>query len=208
MIKTGDKVLITGSVRDEKLMENIAIETMKAGGQPMISLASDSLARRSYDEVPASYDTLPPALGLAIVKAFDVQIFVDVGEADDILAGVPQARQAACAKAGEPVTQAFFQSGMRFVNLGNGQYPTANLSRRLGVPQSELASAFWKGAGVPAQTLRTKGEAMRATFVDAKSVTLTHPNGTNLGLRVLQVTQSGDTGRKQESRRTKENGSK
>ena len=78
MIKTGDKVLITGSVRDEKLMENIAIETMKAGGQPMISLASDSLARRSYDEVPASYDTLP-ALGLAIVKAFDVQIFVDVG---------------------------------------------------------------------------------------------------------------------------------
>lgn len=180
MIKTGDKVLITGSVRDEKLMENIAIETMKAGGQPMISLASDSLARRSYDEVPASYDTLAPTLGLAIVNAFDVQIFVDVGETDDILAGVPQARQAARAKAGEPVTQAFFQSGMRFVNLGNGQYPTANLSRRLGVPQSEVASAFWKGASVPAQTLRTKGEAMRATFVDAKLVTLTHPNGTNL----------------------------
>jgi aminopeptidase len=180
MIKTGDKVLITGSVRDEKLMENIAIETMKAGAQPMISLTSDSLTRRSYDEVPASYDTLPPTLDLAIVNTFDVQIFVDVAETDDALAGVPQGRRAARAKAGEPVTQAFFQRGIRFVNLGNGQYPTANLSRRLGVPQSELASAFWKGAGVPAQTLRTKGEAMRARFVDAKSITLTHPNGTNL----------------------------
>src|SRR5437867_2692753 len=37
MVKTGDKVLITGSVRDAALMEDIAIETMKAGGQPMIA---------------------------------------------------------------------------------------------------------------------------------------------------------------------------
>ena len=136
MVKTGDKVLITGSVRDETLMEHIAIETMKAGGQPMISLASDNLTRRSFDEVPAIYDTLPPTLGLAIVNTFDVQISLDVGEADDILLGVPQGRQAARAKANEPVNQAFFQRNVRLVNLGNGQYPTAALSRRLGVPQS------------------------------------------------------------------------
>ena len=184
MIKTGDKVLITGSVRDATLMEHIAIETMKAGGQPLISLASDSLTRRSYDEVPPSYDTLPPALGLAIINTFDAQIFVDVGEADDILAGVSQARRAARAKANEPVTQAFFQRNVRFVNLGNGQYPTATLSRRLGVPQSELASTFWKGAGVPAQTLRANGEVVRTTFAGAKLVTLTHPNGTNLTFSV------------------------
>lgn len=180
MVKTGDKVLITGSVRDETLMEHIAIEVMKAGGQPMISLASERLFRRSYDEVPASYDTLPPTLDLAIVNTFDVQILVDVGEADDILAGVPQARRAARAKAGEPVTQAFFQRNARLVNLGNGLYPTATLSRRLGVPQSELATTFWKGAGVPAQTLRTSGEAVRTTFAGSKMVTLTHANGTNL----------------------------
>ena len=184
MIKTGDKVLITGSVRDETLMEHIAIETMKAGGQPMISLASDNLARRSYDEVPPSYDTLPPTLDLAIVNTFDVQILLDVGEADDVLAGVPQARRAARAKTNEPVIQAFFQRNVRLVNLGNGQYPTATLSRRLGVPQSQLATTFWKGAGVPAQTLRANGEAVRATFAGAKLVALTHPNGTNLTLSV------------------------
>src|SRR5262249_39822497 len=134
------------------LMEHIAIETMKAGGQPMISLGSERLQRRSFDEVPASYDTLPPMLMLAIVGAFDVQIALDVGESDDILAGVPQERQAARAKAFQPVVQAFLQRNVRLVNLGNGLYPTATLSRRLGVPQPELASAFWKGAGVPAQT--------------------------------------------------------
>jgi leucyl aminopeptidase (aminopeptidase T) len=184
MVKTGDKVLITGSVRDETLMEHIAIETMKAGGQPMISLESEKLARRSFDEVPASYDTLPPTLGLALVNTFDVQILVDVGEADGILAGVPAGRRAARAKANEPVNQAFFQRNVRLVNLGNGQYPTATLSRRLGVSQSELASTFWKGASVSAQTLRTNGEAVRSTFAGAKLVTLTHPNGTNLTFSV------------------------
>jgi len=180
MVKTGDKVLITGSVRDEALMEDIAIETMKAGGQPMISLASDKLTRRSFDEVPASYDTLSPTLNLALVNTFDVQIVVDVGEADDVLLGVPQARRAARAKANEPVNQAFFRRNVRLVNLGNGLYPTEALSRRLGMTQTELASTFWKGASVPAQTLRSNGEAVRTSLAGAKRVTLTHPNGTNL----------------------------
>jgi leucyl aminopeptidase (aminopeptidase T) len=184
MVKTGDKVLIAGSVRDEKLMEHIAIETMKAGGQPMISLASDSLTRRSYDEVPASYDSLPATLNVALINMFDVQIQLDVGEAEDLLSGVPQSRQAARAKANEPATQAFFERNVRLVNLGNGLYPTATLSRRLGVPQPELASTFWKGASVPAQTLRTNGETVRTAFAGAKQVTLTHPNGTNLTFAV------------------------
>lgn len=180
MVKTGDKVLITGSVRDEALLENIAIETMKAGGQPLISLTSDKLIRRSYDEVPSSYDALPPTLNLALINTFDVQIALDVGEPSGVLAGVPQSRQAARAKANEPVNEAFYKRNTRFVNLGNGQYPTATLSRTLGVPQTEIASAFWKGASVSPQTLRTSGEAVRAKFAGARQVTLTHPNGTDL----------------------------
>lgn len=180
MVKTGDKVLITGSVRDAALMEDIAIETMKAGGQPMIALGSERLTRRSYDEVPVSYDTLEPALDLAIVNTFDVQIAVDIGEAEGLLAGVPQARRTARAKAAEPVTQAFFRRNVRFVNLGNGLYPTATFARRLGTPQSQVATAFWKAAGVPAPTLRLKGEALRGSFVDAKQIRLTHRNGTDL----------------------------
>ena len=180
VVKTGDKVLIIGSIRDATLLEHIAIETMKAGGQPLISLASDKLTRRSFDEVPASYDSLPDTLTLALVNTFDVQISVDVSESDDVLAGVSQARQAERAKASQPATEAFFRRNVRSVNLGNGQYPTAALAQRLGVPQCELASTFWRGAGVPADTLRAKGEAARASLAGAKQITLTHPNGTNL----------------------------
>jgi len=105
MVKQHDKVLITGSVRDAQLMEDIAIEAMKVGAEPLITLSSERMARRSYDEVPAIYDTLTPALGRAIVSTFDVQIAVDVGESEGLLAGVPRVRRTARAKAGEPVTK-------------------------------------------------------------------------------------------------------
>ena len=42
-VATGDKVVVTGSVRDAALMEHVAIETMKAGGQPLIVLSSERL---------------------------------------------------------------------------------------------------------------------------------------------------------------------
>jgi leucyl aminopeptidase (aminopeptidase T) len=184
MIKAGDKVIITGSVRDDKLMEHVAIETMKAGGHPVITLTSDSLARRSFDEVPASYDSLTPALDLALVNMMDVQIVIDSDESDLALSGVSQQRRAARAKAYEPVQQAFLQRSVRAVNLGNGLYPTANLSRRLDVPQAALVDAFWKAAGVPAQTLRARGEGLRSTIAAARSLTLTHPNGTHLTFAV------------------------
>ena len=56
MVKPGDKVLINGSLRDAALLEDIAIEVMKVGGHPLITLSSDRLLRRSFDEVPARFD--------------------------------------------------------------------------------------------------------------------------------------------------------
>ncbi len=71
---------------------------MKAGGQPIIMVFSEQLGRRSYDEVPASYDSQPQTLLMALVNTFDVQLSVDVGESENIMAGCrpresPHARQ-------------------------------------------------------------------------------------------------------------------
>jgi leucyl aminopeptidase (aminopeptidase T) len=138
------------------------------------------MARRSFDEVPVSYDTITPTLGVALVNVIDAQIVVEVGETEDLMAGVPEGRRAARAKAGEPLNRAILQRGLRLVNLGNGLYPTATLARRLGIPKAQLETIFWKGASVSPQTIRTNAEALRRRFVDAKQITLTHPNGTNL----------------------------
>ena len=180
LIKPGDRVLITGSVRDATLMEDAAIEVSKLGGQPLIAIGSDRLARRSYDDVPATFDGAPPTLGLALASVFDVQMSVDVGETDSVLAGVPAARIAARAKAGLPVGQAFLKRNVRSVSLGNGLYPNAQTASRLGVPQSALADMFWRSTAVAPSVLRATGDSVRAALAAAKTITITAANGTNI----------------------------
>lgn len=184
MVKAGDRVLVTGSVRDIALLEDIAVEARKVGAHPLITISSDRLVRRSYDEVPPKFDNVMSPVDMMLVNNFDVQIAVDVNESEGLLAGVPVARRTARAKAGEPVTEAYFRRNIRLVSLGNDLYPTVALSRRLGVPQTALASAFWRAASVTPASLRTKGEALRRTFAGDGVVTVTAPNGTNFSVRV------------------------
>jgi len=94
------------------------------------------------------------------------------------------ARRVARNKAAQPINEAFYKRNIRSVNLGNGLYPTATLSRRIGVPQANLAIAFWRAAAVSPTSLRARGNALRQTFANGKVVTLTAPNGTNISFRV------------------------
>ena len=184
LVKQGDKVLVNGSVRDAALLEDIAVEVMKAGGHPLITIRSDRLVRRSYDEVPARFDNVTSPVAKLLVDEFDVQINVDVGENEAVLAGVPMSRRTARSKAEQPINDAFFRRNVRSVNLGNGLYPTVTLSRRLGVNQSDLASAFWRASAVSPASLRARANTLRQAFSNAQVVTLTSPNGTNISFRV------------------------
>src|SRR5256886_11432766 len=149
MLREGQSVLISGSVRDAGLMEDLAIEARKAGAQPMLAISSERLIRRSYDEVPAKYDAQEPKLDLAVAKLFDALIAIDVAETEGLLAGVPAERLAARAKAGAPVNEAFLERNVHLVNLGNGLYPTATLAKRLGITQARPATGFWGAGAVP-----------------------------------------------------------
>ncbi len=184
MVQRGDKVVVTGGVRDWALLQDIAVETMKAGGQPLIAMGSDQLNRRSYDEVPVSYDSLPQTLNIGLVNLFDVQIVVEASDSDNVMAGVPAARIAMRNKVGTPVGLAFLRRGIRVADLGNGLYPTAQLATRLGRPQAEVADAFWKAVAVPPDSIRARGTALRTALGAGKRVTLTAANGTNISFAV------------------------
>ncbi len=180
MVAPGDRVLISGSVRDQQLLHELLIESMKLGGQPLITLYSQQLGRRSYDEVPASFDKDPPTFDIALANATDVQLSVEVTETEGVMAGVPAVRMAARAEAAQPVNEIFLKRGVRLVNLGNGIYPTAAVAQRLGMSQAEVSAVFWKAASVPPQTLRAKGDALLAAMAGARELTLSSANGTQL----------------------------
>jgi leucyl aminopeptidase (aminopeptidase T) len=180
MVKEGDKVLINGSIRDNALLEELAVETMKLGASPLIAVWSDKLSRRSYDEVPAAFDSKPPALELALLNVYDVQLSIESAESEHVLAGVPATRIAARDKANVPLNAAYLKRGIRAVNLGNGLYPTAAAAARFGTSQAELAAIFWKAAMVAPDTLRASGEAIRAALAGVKQLTLSGANGTKI----------------------------
>jgi aminopeptidase len=184
LVRQGDKVLITGSVRDATLLEDIAVEAMRVGASPLITISSDRLTRRGYSEVPASYDNITSPVDMLLVENFDVHISVDVGESESLLADVAIERRTVRAKAAQPVNDAYFKRTVRVVNLGNGLYPTVALARRLAVPPAAASAAFWRAASVSPALLRGKGEALRQAFNGRKTVTLTAPNGTNITLGV------------------------
>src|SRR2546428_10349238 len=157
MLQEGQSVLITGSVRDAGLMEDLAIEAQKVGAQPLLAISSERLIRRSYDEVPAKYDAQEPKVDLAVAKLFDAQIAIDFGETEGLLAGVPPERLAARAKAGAPGDEGFLQHNGHLVNLGDGLYPTATLAKRLGGTQTRLATGFWGAVALPPERIQAPG---------------------------------------------------
>ncbi len=194
MLQEGQSVLITGSVRDAGLMEDLAIEARKAGAQPLLVISSERLLRRSYDDVPAKYDAQQPKVDLAVAKLFDAQIAIDFGETEGLLAGVPPERLAARGKAFAPVNEVFLKRNVHFVNLGNGLYPTATLAKRLGITQARLATGFWRAVAVPPERIQAAGEQLRTAFATGGTVQLTHPNGTNLTFDVTGRTPTISTG--------------
>src|SRR5207247_8828796 len=64
MLKEGQTLLISGSVRDLPLMEDLAVEAQKIELQPMRSLWSERVIRRSYDEVPHEFGGQQATVGM------------------------------------------------------------------------------------------------------------------------------------------------
>jgi aminopeptidase len=178
-VKEGEIVLVSGSARDNELVDNIVIEVEKVGGHVLRELNDEALSKRSYTEVPEEFDSKEPKLGLALARIVNVTINVDSTETDGLFADIPATRRAARAKAGAPVGKAFRDAKVRSVNIGNDLYPTEWRAKRFEMPVDAFAKLFWEGVNIDYTTLQAAGEKAR-TALAGKEMEITHPNGTSL----------------------------
>ena len=178
-VKEGEVVLVSGSIRDLDLLENIATEILKVGGQPLLTMDSEKVTKNSYTEVPEKYDSHEPKIGMALARTINVAINVDSTQTENLLADVPPARLAARAKAGTPVGEEFRKNKIRSVNIGNDLYPTEWRAKRFDMPVDGFAKLFWDGLNIDYTSLQATGEKARAALA-GKEIEITHPNGTNL----------------------------
>ncbi len=183
-IKAGEKVIISGRLTDMALLESIAVEVRKKGAFPIVSVGSDELARRMYDEVPAALDSQTDGFSLALAQIVDATISIESMQNPALFADASPERMMARGKAGMPVFEAFMKRGVKQVSLGNGLFPTEATAKQYGMSVDELSKTFWAGVNVDYKALQARGAKIKGVFESGKQVRVTHPNGTDLSFGI------------------------
>jgi leucyl aminopeptidase (aminopeptidase T) len=183
-IAEGEVVLISGQAHDAEFLEDLAVAVRAAGAFPLLEHGSDRLSRRLFFDVPAKYDAQRNTLGLKLAEMIDVNIILADSLSEDLMAGADPARVAARGKAGEEVVNAFLEKGVRFVEIGNGFYPTPWRARRYGMEEGELARAFWNSLGADASELRAQAGALKARLAGGRELHIVDAAGTDLRVRI------------------------
>jgi leucyl aminopeptidase (aminopeptidase T) len=178
-VAEGDIVLIAGIDEDLPLLEDIAIEVQKAGAHPLVTVSTPEFPRRTYDEVPAKYDSNTPELNIKLAEVIDVFISTESGEGRT-MKGVAPERMAARAKAFAPVGQLMTRRNVRSVALGNGLYPNEERAEQFGISREELAGLMYGGVDADYAQLQSTGEQVRKTLAAGRELRITSADGTDL----------------------------
>ncbi len=183
-VKEGEIVLVTGRTRDCHLLENIAVEVRRVGAFPLVLYSSDRLSQRLFFDVPAKFDSQTDTMAMKLAGITDVVISLGNSSSENLFEGADPARLAARARADEPIGQAFLKNNVRTVEVGNNMYPTPWRAARYGMTEDELAKAFWSGVNLDYSQLQTRGQQVRSAIAAGNEIHITHPNGTDLKMRV------------------------
>jgi leucyl aminopeptidase (aminopeptidase T) len=178
-VAEGDIVLISGIDEDLPLLEEVAIEVQKAGAHPLVTVNTPEFGRRTYDEVPAKYDSQTPELNLKLAEIIDVFIITESFEGRT-MKGVSPERMAARGKAFAPVGKLMTKRNVRSVALGNGLYPNEERAEQFGISREELARLMYGGVDADYAQLQSTGEQIRKTLAAGKELRITSADGTDL----------------------------
>jgi aminopeptidase len=183
-IKEGEIVAVFGSVRDNELLEDIAVNIRKQGAFPIVMIGSDRMARRMFTEVPAKYDAQTPESDLKFSGFINAFINVETNENPGLLADIAPERFVTINKAYEPVNEMMKKRNVKGIYLGNGLYPTEAKAKQFGVTLNELTDMFWNGVNVDYPKLEATGKSVKSILTAGKEVHITNPNGTDLKVRI------------------------
>jgi aminopeptidase len=183
-IKRGELVLVSGGTQDQELLENIAVHVRRLGAFPLVTLNSDRLTKRLFFDVPDKFDAQHDALGMKLAENFDAVIVVNYNLDETAFAGADPKRQAARAKANQPVVDTFMKRKVRQIEVGNGLYPTAWRAKRFGMTDDQLATTFWEGVNVDYTDLAARAEQVKAVIAGGREIRLKDANGSDLRVRI------------------------
>ncbi|HEX4951487.1 MAG TPA: aminopeptidase, partial [Blastocatellia bacterium] len=186
-VKEGEIVEISGELKDVELLEELSFEVGKLGAFPLVQMYRQDQERtkRFMQEMPAKWDSHTNQLSLKLAGLTNVHISLANAEAFNPMEDFPQERLDTMRKAGEPIQELRRSRNIRNIYIGgNGLYPSKTNSERLGLTQAELATIFWNGINTDYTQLQADGEKYRQVLAASQEAHITHPNGTDLKVRI------------------------
>jgi leucyl aminopeptidase (aminopeptidase T) len=177
-VKPGELVMITGGKHTMPLMEAIAVEVARVGGQPEMMVNTDKVARATNVEMPES--AIQASKSANWLLGADVLITLpQLEDAKAVLAGTTPARQAkftkAAAEAG--INKKLDDSKVRGVFV---TYPSKSFAANQQMDYAGYEQMIWAGIGADYTAISAQAQQIKQLLATGKKVRITSPTGTDL----------------------------
>ncbi|MGY2134724.1 aminopeptidase [Hymenobacter sp. HD11105] len=182
-VKPGELVMITGGKHTLPLMEAIAVEVARAGGEPEMMLNTDKVARAINVEMPES--------AIQASKAghwlLDADVLIQLPSLEDgkaVLAGVTPERQAKFTKvaADAGLNKKLDGSKVRGVFV---TYPSKSFAANQQLDYAGYEQMIWAGVGADYTAIATQAQQLKQLLATGKKVHITSPTGTDLTFQLV-----------------------
>jgi len=177
-VKPGDAVIISGGQHTLPLMEAVAVEVARAGGQPMMWMQTDKVARAVNMETPEAAIQASKTSNMLLLA--DVLITLPgVEDGRAVMAGMTKERRAqfSQAAAASGISQKLDGSKLRGVFV---TYPSKSYAAAQQLDYSGYEQMIWGSIGADYSAIAVQAEQMKQLLATGKKMHITSPAGTDL----------------------------
>ncbi|WP_245318727.1 aminopeptidase [Hymenobacter elongatus] len=181
-VKAGDAVIITGGKHTLPLMEAVAVEVARTGGQPTMMMTTDKVERTINMEMPEAA-IMPEKSNNWMLQA-DVLISLPQNEdSRAVMDGMSPARNAKFAQvnAESGFTQKLDASKLRGVFVS---YPSKSFAANQQLDFAGYEQMVWAGIGTDYAAVAAQAQQLKQVLSAGKKMRVTSPSGTDLTLQL------------------------
>jgi len=181
-IKPGEYFwILCGDDHYYNFCEQVAIEAIKVGAHPSITISSDRIYK-TYLEQPVDYLKTPAKFSRAIIDFVDVELLVAFPRDPSIGEGADPEKMGAMAVAGKQTQEKFYERNSEGVKVRKASflYPTKEQAKKYGVSFREFSDMVWRALDIDYGKLRQRARKIAGALKGADRVHITSEDGADL----------------------------
>ncbi len=173
--------ILCGDIQYYNFCEEVAIQAIKAGAHPHITISSDRL-HNTYLEQSVDYLKTPGRFSTAITEVADVELMVIFPKDPSTGEKASPEKLAAMSSAGKATQEKVYERNKEKITLRKASflYPTKEQADKFGIPFEDYSEMVWGAIDVDYLKLREQGDKIASVMKTSDKVHITSPDGSDL----------------------------